>query len=111
MFSGTVFESSKLALPERFLAMHLMTQAKDHVSALELKRHLDVSYPTAWLLKQRMMQVMVDREQWRRLIGKVEIDDDPRAILARLARLAWAASQVTPCPLSKVRADSGPSKC
>ena len=108
MFSGTVFESSKLALPEWFLAMHLMTQAKDHVSALELKRHLDVSYPTAWLLKQRMMQVMVDREQWRRLIGKVEIDDDPHAILARLA---WAASQVTPCPLSKVRADSKPSKC
>ena len=33
---------------------------------------------------------------------------DLRAILARLAR---AASQVTPCPLSKVCADSWPSKC
>ena len=71
LVSGTVFESSKLALPKWFLAMHLMTQAKNNVSALELKRHLDVSYPTAWLLKQKIMQVMVDREQWRQLTGRV----------------------------------------
>ncbi len=73
--SGTVFESSKLGLPAWFLARHLMTQAKNNVSALELKRHLGVSYPTAWLLKQKIMQVMVDREQWRQLTGRVEIDD------------------------------------
>ena len=75
LLSGTVFESSKLPLPTWFLAMHLMTQAKNNVSALELKRHLGVSYPTAWLLKHKLMQVMVDREQWRRLTGRVEIDD------------------------------------
>ena len=75
LVSGTVFESSKLALPKWFLAMHLMTQAKNNVSALELKRHLGISYPTAWLLKQKIMQVMVDREQWRQLTGRVEIDD------------------------------------
>ncbi len=55
--------------------MHLMTQAKNNVSALELKRHLGVSYPTAWLLKHKLMQLMVDREQWRELTGRVEIDD------------------------------------
>lgn len=75
LLSGTVFESSKLPLPTWFLAMHLMTQAKNNVSALELKRHLGVSYPTAWLLKHKLMQLMVDREQWRRLTGRVEIDD------------------------------------
>ncbi len=75
LVSGTVFESSKLALPTWFLAMHLMTQAKNNVSALELKRHLGVSYPTAWLLKHKIMQVMVDREQGRQLTGRVEIDD------------------------------------
>lgn len=75
LVSGTVFESSKLPLPSWFLAMHLMTQAKNNVSALELKRHLGVSYPTAWLLKHKLMQVMVDREQWRQLTGRVEIDD------------------------------------
>lgn len=75
LVSGTVFESSKLPLPTWFLAMQLMTQAKNSVSALELKRHLGVSYPTAWLLKHKLMQVMVDREQWRQLTGRVEIDD------------------------------------
>ena len=50
-----------------FLAMHLMTQAKNNVSALELKRHLGMSYPTAWLLKHKIMQVMANREQWCQL--------------------------------------------
>jgi len=31
--------------------MHLLTQAKNNVSALELMRHLGVSYATAWLMK------------------------------------------------------------
>lgn len=75
LVSGTVFESSKLPLPTWFLAMHWMTQAKNNVSALELKRHLGVSYPTAWLLKHKLMQVMLNREQWRQLTGRVEIDD------------------------------------
>jgi transposase-like protein len=75
LVSGTVFESSKLPLPKWFLAMHLMTQAKNNVSALELKRHLGVSYPTAWLLKHKIMDLMVQREQWRQLTGRVEIDD------------------------------------
>lgn len=75
LVSGTVFESSKLPLPTWFLAMHLMTQAKNNVSALELKRHLGVSYPTAWLLKHKIMEVMLHREAPRQLTGRVEIDD------------------------------------
>jgi transposase-like protein len=75
LVSGTIFESSNLPLPRWFLAMHLMTQAKNNVSALELKRHLGVSYPTAWLLKHKIMQVMVLREAQRQLTGRVEIDD------------------------------------
>lgn len=75
LVSGTVFESSKLALPKWFLAMHLITQAKNSVSALELMRHLGVSYPTAWLVKHKLMEVMRLREDGRRLTGRVEIDD------------------------------------
>ena len=55
--------------------MHLMTQAKNNVSALELKRHLDVSYPTAWLVKHKLMQVMFQREEGRQLTGRIEADD------------------------------------
>jgi transposase-like protein len=75
LVAGTVFESSKVALPSWFLATPLMTQAKNNVSALELKRHLGVSYPTVWLLKHKIMQVMTLREADRQLTGRVEIDD------------------------------------
>jgi hypothetical protein len=73
--SGTIFESTKLPLTRWFLAMHLLTQAKNNVSALELKRHLGVSYPTAWLVKHKLLEVMRLREDSRRLTGRVEIDD------------------------------------
>ena len=75
LISGTIFESSKLALPKWFVAMHLITQSKNGVSALELKRHVGVSWPTAWLMKHKILQVMVEREDSRQLTGRVEIDD------------------------------------
>jgi ribosomal protein L37AE/L43A len=73
--SGTIFEASKLALTRWFLAMHLLTQAKNNVSALELKRHLGVCYRTAWLVKHKLLEVMRLREDERQLTGRVEVDD------------------------------------
>jgi hypothetical protein len=55
--------------------MHLLTQAKNNVSALELRRHLGVCYKTAWLMKHKLMEVMRLREDARQLDGRVEIDD------------------------------------
>lgn len=73
--AGTIFESTKLALTKWFLAMHLLTQAKTNMSMLELSRHIGVSYPTAWLMKHKLMEVMRLRESSRRLTGRVEMDD------------------------------------
>jgi len=73
--SGTIFESTKLPLTRWFLAMHLLTQSKNNVSALELKRHLGVCYKSAWLMKHKLMEVMRQREDSRQLDGRVEIDD------------------------------------
>jgi hypothetical protein len=75
MTAGTIFESSKQPLPSWFMAMHLITQSKNNVSALELTRHLGVSYPTAWLMKHKIMEVMRQREASRQLTGRIEIDD------------------------------------
>ena len=75
VISSTIFESTKLPLTRWFPAMHFLTQAKNNVSALELKRHLGVSYPTAWLVKHKLMEVMRLREDSRQLTGRVEIDD------------------------------------
>jgi len=75
VISGTIFESTKLPLTRWFVAMHLLTQSKNNVSALELKRHLGVCYKTAWLMKHKLMEVMRQREDSRVLDGRVEIDD------------------------------------
>ena len=58
-----------MPLTRWFLAMHLLTQAKNNVSALELKRHLGVRYKTAWLMKHKLLQVMCEREESRQLVG------------------------------------------
>jgi len=55
--------------------MHLLTQSKNNVSALELMRHLGVCYKSALLMKHKLMEVMRLREDSRELDGRVEIDD------------------------------------
>jgi transposase-like protein len=73
--SGTIFHSSKLALRTWFQALFLMSQSKNNIAALELKRQLGVGYPTAWRVKHKLMQVMAEREAGRALQGDVVMDD------------------------------------
>ncbi len=73
--SGTVFEATKLPLTRWFMAMQLLTQSKNNVSALELKRQLGVCYRTAWLVKHKLLEAMRLAESDRQLTGRVEIDD------------------------------------
>lgn len=58
-----------------FLAIYLISQAKTGLSALALKRHLGVSYPTAWLIQHKLMQAMVEREARYTLCGQIQVDD------------------------------------
>jgi transposase-like protein len=73
--AGTVLENTKLPLTIWFLAIHLISQAKTGLSALALKRDLGVSYPTAWLLHQKINRAMAQREAGHRLAGAVQLDD------------------------------------
>lgn len=72
--AGTVMQHSKVPLTKWFLALYLISQNKNAISALALARQLGVSYKTAWLLKHKLMQAMLQRDQ-NRLEGRVEIDD------------------------------------
>jgi transposase-like protein len=72
---GTIFHSTKLSLTIWFQAMFLLTQNKNNVSTLELRRLIGISYPAAWRMKHKLMQVMCERESITRLSGRVEIDD------------------------------------
>lgn len=73
--SGTIFESTNLPLTQWFLGIHLITQSKTGMSALELKRQIKVSYNTAWSMKQKIMQVMKERDDSKRLSGTIQLDD------------------------------------
>ncbi|MCU7880668.1 MAG: transposase [Candidatus Thiodiazotropha sp. (ex Lucinoma aequizonata)] len=79
--NGTIFADTKLPLTTWFLSMFLVTQIKNGISALELMRHLGVSYGSVWSIKHKLMQVMKERERmvshwtasskWMMLIGEV----------------------------------------
>lgn len=73
--AGTIFHATKLPLTTWFLAIYLLTQRKQSVSALQLSRDLGVSYNTAWKLKHKILQVMRERCDGQRLGGRIEIDD------------------------------------
>jgi len=72
---GTIFHSTKLPLAKWFQAMYFLSQTKNNVSILELHRLVGFSYPTAWRMKHKLMQVMYEREHSTRLSGRVEVDD------------------------------------
>jgi len=73
--SGTLFHASKLPLTKWFQAIYLVTQNKNNISALSLKRHLGVSYTTAWRVKHKLLEAMRRRESRRLLHGVVFADD------------------------------------
>ncbi len=73
--SGTIFHSSKVALNKWFLTIYLTTQSKNGISSSELSREVGVSQNTAWSMKHKMMQVMLERDDEKRLSETIELDD------------------------------------
>ncbi len=73
--AGTIFASSKLPLRLWFKAMYLVTQSKKGISSIELGRRLGVTQTTAWTMKHKLAQVMIERNGAKRLNGNVQMDD------------------------------------
>ncbi len=73
--ANTIFASTKLPLTTWFLAIYLLTQSKNGMSALALMRQLGVSYNTAWMVKHKLMQVMKERDDSKPLKGLIQLDD------------------------------------
>lgn len=55
--------------------MYHLTQSKGGISSIELGRRLGVTQTTAWKIKHKLMQVMMERDATKRLAGRIEIDD------------------------------------
>lgn len=75
VISGTIFESTKLPLTTWFLGMYLLTQNKNGISALALRRQLGITYNAAWRMKHKLMQVMKERDDQQPLAGIIQLDD------------------------------------
>jgi len=73
--AGTIFASSKLPLRTWFRALYHLTQSKQGISSIELARRLGVTQTTAWLLKHKLAQVMMERNATSRLRGEIQMDD------------------------------------
>ena len=71
--AGTVFANTKLPLTTWFRAMYLLTQSKQGISSVELGRRLGVRQTTAWTMKSKLTQVMLERDAKKLLDGRVEM--------------------------------------
>lgn len=58
--AGTLFHDSHLPLQKWFAAIALMCEGKKRISANQMKRHLGVTYKTAWFLCHRIRKAMSD---------------------------------------------------
>jgi len=73
--AGTIFDRTRTPLTVWFTACWLFASQKDGISALSLKRQLEIgSYQTAWAMLHRLRSVLV-RTGRERLRGEVEVDE------------------------------------
>ena len=75
LIAGTIFAATKLPLTTWFRAMYHMTQSKRGISSIELGRRLGVRQTTAWKLKSKLAQAMLERDATKMLDGRIEMDD------------------------------------
>ena len=75
LIAGTIFASTHVPLRLWFRAMYHLTQSKQGISSVELGRRLGVRQTTAWKIKHKLAQVMMERDASKQLTGRVEIDD------------------------------------
>jgi transposase-like protein len=73
--AGTIFAATKVPLRTWFRALYQVTQTKQGISSIELGRRLGVTQSTAWTIKHKLGQVMLERDAETQLTGRVELDD------------------------------------
>jgi IS1 family transposase len=75
LITGTIFENTKKPLRQWFRVIHMMMTSKKGVSSLQVHRVLGFgSYETALYMCNRVRAGLAD-EEFKRLIGVVEVDE------------------------------------
>lgn len=73
--AGTVFHKTHTPLQKWFWAIFLVSNDKRGYSALALTNSINVSYPIAWLMLQKIRAAMSDRDSQYKLSGLIQLDD------------------------------------
>lgn len=74
VLSGTIFQGTKIPLQKWFVAIAILLNAKKSVSSCQISRDLDLNQKSAWYMKMRIRDAMVeDSDSF--LTGIVEADE------------------------------------
>jgi ribosomal protein L37AE/L43A len=102
--AGTIFASTHVPLRLWFRAMYHLTQSKQGISSVELGRRLGVTQTTAWKIKHKLAQVMMERDATKQLSGRVELDEPTSAAnVAAASEAEVAPARRRSSPLWKPR--------
>ncbi len=71
--TGTVMQSSKVALQKWVIAIYLLSTNLKGVSSMKLHRDLGLTQKSAWALAQKIRQGWIDGSD--KLVGEVEVDE------------------------------------
>ncbi|WP_209812067.1 transposase [Ammoniphilus resinae] len=72
---GTVMEGSHTALQKWFHAIFLVSQPSPGISATALKKEINVTYKTAWLMLHKIRRAMSEADASVQLSGIVQVHD------------------------------------
>ncbi len=72
--SGTMLHDTHLPLRKWMMAVYLMVESRKGISALQLKRSLEVAYKTAWYLSHRI-RAAIENAYPLPLRGIIELDE------------------------------------
>ena len=73
--AGTIMHRRRTSLKKWFWAIYLCATDKGGISAKRLQKHINVSYPTAWLILHKIREAMISRDANYKLANIVEIDE------------------------------------
>lgn len=74
VFTGTIYESSKISMRLWYSALYLLSAHRKGISSLQLGRDLGVTQKTAWYMLHRIREMLVEKAP-EVLVGEVALDE------------------------------------
>jgi len=73
--SGTFMHKTRVPLRKWLIAAYLLCESKKGISAKQIQRMIEVSYPTAWHMMHRIREAMKPGDGEEKLTGILEADE------------------------------------